>query len=119
MLLTAIFFMTFALTICLGFINPIIEQAKISANYWSSKNSYYVAESGIEESLYRFKKDDIFDEDQDFTINGLSVLIYPSGTEDLKILRSKYIGSLYKKEMIVNAKKDEDNKVTIIDWREN
>ena len=32
MLLTAIFFMTFALTICLGFINPIIEQAKILGN---------------------------------------------------------------------------------------
>jgi hypothetical protein len=118
MLLTAIFFVTFALTICLGFINPIIEQKKISDNYWNIKNNYYVVESGSEELLNRYKSGAYLNEGETFTINSSVVSIFSTSSIPADILRSEYNTSLYKKEILIKAQKDEDNKITIIDWRE-
>jgi len=117
MLLTAIFFTVFALTICLGFINPIIEQVKISNNYWGVKNSYYLAESGIEDLIYRSKNNMLSDEGEVFLVNADFVSIYASGTEK-NILISEYNNAEYSKKLKAEVQKEaEEQPFEILDWR--
>ena len=118
MLLTAIFFMAFALTMCLGFVNPVVQQVKTSSGYWNIRSSYYLTESGIEESVYRFANELLLNENETFLINDSTIFIYPSGEEGHKFFRSEYYDDLYGKKMEVEAHKAGDNKFEILDWRE-
>jgi hypothetical protein len=114
MLLTAIFFMAFTITVCLGFVNPTVQQVKTSSGYWNIKNSYYLTESGIEESIYRFANGLNLYNNENFLINDSTIFIYPSGEEGHKFFRSEYNGEKMKTE----AHKAGDNKFEILDWRE-
>ncbi|MFA6430654.1 MAG: hypothetical protein WC229_02995 [Candidatus Paceibacterota bacterium] len=55
MILTAIFFVVFTSGICLGLIDPVVEQIKNSNYYWNLNESYYLVEAGVEDVAYRFK----------------------------------------------------------------
>lgn len=118
MLLTAIFFMTFAITMCLGFVNPIVQQVKISSSYWNIKSGYYLTESGVEESVYRFANELLLNENETFLINDSTIFIYPSGEDGHKFFRSECYDDLYENKMEVEAHKLGDNKSEILDWRE-
>jgi hypothetical protein len=55
MMIVVFFFVFISLTILIGIITPVIREFKISSDNFSSKESYFIAESGIEDIMYRIK----------------------------------------------------------------
>lgn len=55
MLIAVIFFLFATMTIILGIASPILKQATVSKNIITSKGSYYLAQSSVEDVLYRLK----------------------------------------------------------------
>jgi hypothetical protein len=55
MILTAIFFVVFTSIFIFGLITPIIKQTKITSDLWSTKNSFFMSESGMADVIYRVK----------------------------------------------------------------
>lgn len=55
MMIVVFFFVFISLTILIGIITPVIREFKISSENFSSKESYFIAESGIEDIMYRIK----------------------------------------------------------------
>lgn len=55
MIMVVFFFVFISLTILIGIINPVIGEYRISSNNFDSKQSYFNAESGAEDILYRIK----------------------------------------------------------------
>ncbi len=55
MITAVVFFLMLALTTLFGIATPILKQAKVSADLIKSKQSYYLAEGGLEDALYRVK----------------------------------------------------------------
>jgi hypothetical protein len=55
MLTMVVFFMFASMTIVFGVINPILKQVAVSKNLVTSKESYYLANSAIEDVFYRLK----------------------------------------------------------------
>lgn len=55
MMLSIIFFLFISLTIVLGIVSPVLKQFGNSNKILSSKSSYYLAESGVEDAFYRIK----------------------------------------------------------------
>ncbi len=50
-----IFFMAISLTILVGIITPVVREFKIAGVTYSSKGAYFLAESGVEDVLYRIR----------------------------------------------------------------
>lgn len=50
------FFVFISLTILIGIVTPTIREFRIAGDNFQSKQSYYLAESGVEDVLYRLKK---------------------------------------------------------------
>ena len=55
MIIVVLFFMFISLTILAGIINPVVREFKIATNNFDSKQSYFIAESGAEDMVYRVK----------------------------------------------------------------
>ena len=55
MIIIVLFFMFISLTILAGIINPVVREFKIATNNFDSKKSYFIAESGAEDMVYRVK----------------------------------------------------------------
>lgn len=55
MMTVVIFFVFISLTILLGIVTPAVREFKISANNLDSKQTYFLAESGVEDVIYRLK----------------------------------------------------------------
>lgn len=53
MMVATIFFMVVSITIIFGLVGPIVRQQKIAAALIASRQSYYLAEAGIEDAVYR------------------------------------------------------------------
>ena len=50
-----LFFVFISVTILIGVVNPTIREFKISTDSFKSKQTYFLAESGVEDVLYRMK----------------------------------------------------------------
>lgn len=55
MLVTSVIFMSISTIIIFGLTNPIIKQLLLSKDIWNAKKSYYLAEAGVEDVMYRLK----------------------------------------------------------------
>ena len=55
MIILVFFFMLISLTILIGIVTPVVREFKIASDNLKSKKSYFTAESGIEDVLYRLK----------------------------------------------------------------
>lgn len=55
MMIVVLFFMFISLTILVGIITPVVREFKIASNNFGSKQSYFIAESGAEDMVYRVK----------------------------------------------------------------
>jgi hypothetical protein len=53
MMVATIFFLVVSMTIIFGLVNPILRQQKIASSLTASKESYFLAEAGIEDAAYR------------------------------------------------------------------
>ncbi len=70
MLISVVLFLFVSMTIILGVVSPILKQAAISKNIITSKGSFYLSESGIEDVLYRLKNAKQVASTETLTLNG-------------------------------------------------
>lgn len=61
MILVVFFFVFISLTILIGIVTPSVREYKIVNNNYLSKQSYFTAESGIEDMLCRLKNNKLYD----------------------------------------------------------
>ena len=55
MMIIVLFFVFLSLTILVGIITPTVREYKITSDNFKSKQTYFLAESGVEDALYRLK----------------------------------------------------------------
>ena len=55
MMIVVFFFVFISLTILIGIVTPVNREFKIASDNFSSKQSYFIAESGVEDIMYRIK----------------------------------------------------------------
>lgn len=55
MMILVFFFVFISLTILMGIVNPTVREFKIATQSFNSKQAYFLAESGVEDVLYRLK----------------------------------------------------------------
>ncbi len=55
MVVVVFFFMFISLTILFGIITPVVREFSISKDNFDSKQAYFIAESGVEDIMYRVK----------------------------------------------------------------
>jgi len=55
LLISVIFFLVIALVIIFGIIAPVVREARISRDILSSRKSFYIAEAGLEDAVYRVR----------------------------------------------------------------
>ncbi len=67
-----IFFMAISLTILVGIISPVVREFKIAGVTYSSKNAYFLAESGVEDLLYRIRNNKQYNASETLTIGNSS-----------------------------------------------
>lgn len=68
-----VFFIT--LSIILGIVSPMIKEFSVAQNSVKSKQSYFLAESGIEDAAYRIKNTMQIDSNEILSLNGESASI--------------------------------------------
>lgn len=55
MIIVVFFFMLISLTILFGIVTPVVREFQIARDTYNSKQSYFIAESGVEDMMYRVK----------------------------------------------------------------
>jgi hypothetical protein len=70
MLISVMFFLIISMTIVLGIAMPIIKHVHSTLTLIQSKETYYLAEAGLEDALIRLKKNKIVSTGNTFTVNG-------------------------------------------------
>src|SRR5665647_2121647 len=55
MMVLVLFFVFISVTILIGIMTPTVREYKISTDNFQSKQTYFLAESGVEDVLYRLK----------------------------------------------------------------
>lgn len=85
MMVVVFFFMFISLTILIGIVTPVVREFKIASDNFSSKQSYFIAESGAEDMMYRIKNNmevGTIGEDRTLFLNGSFVSV-PTSLADL------------------------------------
>lgn len=72
MMIVVFFFMFISLTILIGIVTPVVREFSIVRDNFDSKNSYFVAESGVEDVLYRLKNNMAVDTSESLIIDNSS-----------------------------------------------
>ncbi|MFA5773591.1 MAG: hypothetical protein WC908_02885 [Candidatus Paceibacterota bacterium] len=55
MMIVVLFFMFISLTILIGIVTPVVREFRIAGDNFNSKQAYFIAESGVEDVMYRLK----------------------------------------------------------------
>ena len=55
MIIVVFFFMFISLTILIGIVTPVVREFRIAKDNFDSKQAYFIAESGVEDIMYRVK----------------------------------------------------------------
>lgn len=55
MMIVVFFFVFISLTILIGIITPVVREFRIAQDNFDSKKAYFIAESGVEDIIYRIK----------------------------------------------------------------
>jgi len=80
MMITAIMIIFISLTIIFGIVTPVIAQIKNASRAYISRESYFLAEAGTEDVLYRIKNGLSVDTSETLSLNGNSVQTTISNT---------------------------------------
>ncbi len=86
MLTAVIFFLVISSTVVLGVATPILKQARISRDLIYSKQSYLLAEGGLEDSLYRVKNNMAIVSGETIVVNGYTTTLTIINTSTGKTL---------------------------------
>jgi hypothetical protein len=88
MLTMVVFFMFASMTMVFGVINPILKQVAVSKNLVISKESYYLANSSIEDVFYRLKNGKQVGTTEILSLNNATTTTITTNTPDGKQLVS-------------------------------
>ncbi len=84
MMVATMFFLVVSTTIIFGLVGPIVREQKIVSSLLLSRQSYYVAEAGVEDAIYRIKTAKPISASESLTIGGSSATIAISDTPEGK-----------------------------------
>lgn len=107
-LMAVVFFVFISLPVIFSFAIPTLSEYKNAIRLLNSKKSYYVAESGVEDVVYRIKKGELYDINEVLNINGLyatTTITNLSGDEKEITSSANFLNSVRK--VIVNLTIDE------------
>ncbi len=74
MIILVFFFMFISLTILIGIVTPVVREFKIASDNFASKKSYFTAESGVEDVMYRIKNNMDFGASESLVIDTSSTV---------------------------------------------
>ena len=74
MMIVVIFFMFISLVILTGIVSPVVNEFKIASDNFQSKKAYFIAESGVEDVIYRLKNNLNVGASESLTIDGSTTL---------------------------------------------
>lgn len=73
MIILVLFFVFISVTILIGIITPVVREFKIATDGFKSKQSYFLAESGLEDILYRMKNNINYDNNEVLVLGEKSI----------------------------------------------
>lgn len=73
MMVLVIFFVFISVTILIGVVNPTVREFKIATDSFNSKQTYFLAESGIEDVIYRLRNSKKTSSSQTLTLGSTEV----------------------------------------------
>lgn len=79
-MVATILFLVASLTIIFGLVGPILKQQKITSNLAFSRQSYFLAEAGIENVIQKFKTGRLVAPTETLTLDGHTVTITSTNT---------------------------------------
>ena len=88
MLIATIFFLIVSLTIILGLAAPTVRAQKATRELFYSRQSYYLAEAGMEDVVYRLRNGDLVGASETLTLNGSSATTITTDTPNGKAITS-------------------------------
>ena len=115
-LVTLLVFVVIAVVIISAFTTITIINTQTTSVFSKGNYTYEIAELGIEESIIRLLRDPDNYTGGTLSINGNTVNINVSGTTT-KTIVSEAVSGTYRRKIQVTATV-ENNKVTILTWRE-
>ena len=84
MMISTILFLVVSVTIIFGLAGPILKQQRITSQSALSRQSYFLAEAGLEDVLYRLKTGQTVDANEVITLNGSTVTTVTTDTAEGK-----------------------------------
>ncbi len=84
MMVATIFFLVVSITIIFGLVGPILKQQKIASNMILSRQSYFLAEAGIEDVVYRLKTGQPVSSTEVLSLSGSTVTVVTTDTAEGK-----------------------------------
>ena len=98
MLVATIFFLVISTTIIFGLVGPIIRQQKIVSQSLLSRQSYFLAEAGVEDVIFRLDNGMSVDMTEILSLNGSSVTTVTTDTgEGKEIIAEGSVSELVRK----------------------
>ena len=86
MMIATILFLVVSVTIIFGLAGPIVRQQKIVSNLITSRQSYFVAEAGVEDVSYRFITDKAVGASETINLSGSSATTVTTDTSEGKLI---------------------------------
>ncbi len=68
MLISVVLFLVISLTVVIGFAGPITKEFRVSGDIFNSKQTYFLAESGVEDAYYRIKNNKTIGSNETLTL---------------------------------------------------
>jgi len=84
MMVATIFFLVVSITIIFGLVGPIVRQQKIASALLSSRQSYFLAEAGVEDVVYRLNTGQLVGLNEALTLNGYTATTLTTDTAEGK-----------------------------------
>ena len=122
MLISVIFFLFISLAIILGLVGPTIREFKNASLNLNSKKSYFLAESGIEDAMYRITIGKTIGINENITLDSNIVNTDISAPiENIRqIVSLGDVGSVQRKILLILRAEDHiSGSWTVDDWIEN
>lgn len=88
MMVATMFFLVISLTIIFGLVGPIVKQQKVASQLLLSRQSYFLAEAGIEDVVYRLTTGAEVDTSETLSLSDSSVTTVTVDTADGKEITS-------------------------------
>ncbi|MBX4181334.1 hypothetical protein KW807_00520 [Candidatus Parcubacteria bacterium] len=98
MMVATIFFLVVSLTIIFGLMNPVIKQQKAAAQTLLSRQSYFLAEAGVEDVVYRLKSGQTVGDSETLALGGSTASTLTTGVlQNKQIISTGDVSSVVRK----------------------